>query len=339
MSNDLVTINNKELALLHGDGIVLIDAVMVRLAPILHEATLCAEDSQRCEKLFQTTSMGDDNRYLDYQKAKRELLMPRTRAVVTACQDLQELYYSSEGIDGALAVKILSVLYGAMVKVKNSDDNLPTLLREAAARFDPTRDAVGVALNMWEPVPRHPVVVILGAEELKANKVFSPAASEVAEAARKAYKKLGHRLKNMLRWVERLIEADLRLFHDERDEWRKAYQDVDSIKAAMDLIDLWQHSVKLSDEAIAELQKVGLILYRMQCKMEDPETWRNMCGGEDINPAYSDVLLDDDEPEPPPKLQKPVMPVLPWKVKKQMLKELAKARRANEEPTGEEEDQ
>ena len=271
---------------------------------------------------------------MGYLKAKRELLIPRTRAVVTACQDFRELYYSSEGIDGALAVKILSVLYGAMVKVKNSDDNLPTLLREAAARFDPTRDAVGVALKMWEPVPRHPVVVILGAEELKANKVFSPAASEVAEAARKAYKKLGHRLKDMLRWVERLIEADLRLFRDERDEWRKPYQDVDSIKAMIDLIDLWQCSVKLSDEAIAELEKVSHVLWRIQWKMEDPETWGNMYS-EDIDPVYSDVLLDEDvEPEPPPKLEKPVMPVVPWKVKKQILKESIKARRANEEPTG-----
>ena len=52
MSNDLVTINNKELALLRGDGIVLIDAVMLRLAPILHEATLCARGIRNAVRSF-----------------------------------------------------------------------------------------------------------------------------------------------------------------------------------------------------------------------------------------------------------------------------------------------
>lgn len=321
MSNDLVSINNNELALLPGSGRVLISAVMARINPMLREAALCAEQLQQCEERWRGQPIDG---YLGFLKLKRELLIPRTQAVVSKCQDLRALYYSGEGIEFTLVMKLLSVLYATLPKPKSSDDNVATMLKSTAALFDPTRDAVGVDLKMWELVPRHPVVVILGVESLIANNVFSPAASEVADECRKAYKKLGYRLNEMLRWVGTLIEADLRLFRDDRDEWRNAYQDVDSIKAAIALIDLWKRSVQHDEAELAELETVRLVLWRMQYKIEEPEVYEQMYG--DIEAAYSDVLYDGDvEDDPPPKLQPPAMPKLPWKIKRQMLKELIKA--------------
>jgi hypothetical protein len=144
------------------------------------------------------------------------LVKPDRKNVITADQ-------------AAVMVQALFSAIGGNKKTREDQGRLSACV----AMFDPTVSIIGEATELWDEVPRHPVIVALGIMHLLYEKqVFSPAPKELADAIRKAGNRLEYQLRNM-RWVcDQLVRAEEILFDHARDEWEAIYTTSERLDAA-----------------------------------------------------------------------------------------------------------
>jgi hypothetical protein len=107
-------------------------------------------------------------------------------------------------------------------------------LSACVAMFDPVVSIIGGATDLWDEVPRHPVIVALGIMHLLyEEQVFSPAPKELADAIRKAGRRLENRLYNM-RWVcDQRARAEEIVFDHAREDWAAIHTTSKSLEAAV----------------------------------------------------------------------------------------------------------
>lgn len=261
MSND-VTIMGTELAspLPGGKSVEIVNAPLRAIAPALRVAATCrpeldklwkAEESivstnemlsrkhdetytkkSKCGGLIASSSEANymflDLVRLEEARLTRETLLPRFVEVRRAYDVLSSVCDGEQDIDAPTALKMLSVLHRVLQKKK--DD--PVSLMAFASLFDPDVDSVGVSLNLWKEVPRHPVIVALAVQYLFHAQVFTPTPAELCDACRNVGGRLKARYRDTMQWMHQLSKADAELFETVRDEWASIYTTSESLAAA-----------------------------------------------------------------------------------------------------------
>jgi hypothetical protein len=129
-------------------------------------------------------------------------------------------------VSPADATAMLQFLFGAMGKRRNEE--AAAKLAACADIFSPASNALGSALRLWKPVPRHPVVLAIAVKQLMASKTFEPAEAELREALGKVHQRLQNLQSWTDRWLEKLDYADNTVFTFDRPAWEAAYADLDN---------------------------------------------------------------------------------------------------------------
>ena len=157
------------------------------------------------------------------------------------------------------ATAMLHYLFRAMGKRR--DDEAAAKLNACADVFSPASNALGHALGLWKPAPTHPVILALAINQLRAEKTFEPAKSELREALAKVEQRLSVHRGYLSQWLEKLERADAIVFAFDRPAWDAAYANVGwNVTAAMEEIAHFS-SVDESDDrrqALAELAEAKL---------------------------------------------------------------------------------
>jgi hypothetical protein len=161
--------------------------------------------------------------------AKRVLtrLLPRVPEIEATHSVLFEItmFEMSLGVGGisqAVAIAMLGVLYGALKRKADRDDNA-TLLIAAADMFNPVTQSLGESTRLWKPVSRHPAVLALAIKKLLASQVFSPSPSEIREAMTDVRRHLAMMDSRLGQWLERIDRADAIVFLSDRKAWDAIY--------------------------------------------------------------------------------------------------------------------
>jgi hypothetical protein len=247
MSTDLTTFDASPPALSRGRGVAAKSVAVVKalIAPYAD----AFEDGKLCEKIrysgnlvfddghggtrhfprIENTShslagMALASRVDNIARAKlaREILSPSYVLSIGKSIELLDSIVEPDRKDvitadqAAVMVQALFSAIGGNKKTREDQGRLSACV----AMFDPVVSIVGEATELWEEVPRHPVIVALGIMHLLyEEQVFSPAPKELADAIRKAGDRLENRLRNM-RWVcDQLARAEEIIFDHVRDEW------------------------------------------------------------------------------------------------------------------------
>jgi hypothetical protein len=124
------------------------------------------------------------------------------------------------------ASQMLTYLFAAMGK-RRGDDTTAKLLA-CADIFSPSSNALGAALDLWAPTPRHPAILALAIRQLMAAKVHEPAESELREALATVKQTIANQHHWVTQWLDVLERADRIVFRFDRPAWDAAYQAVDS---------------------------------------------------------------------------------------------------------------
>jgi hypothetical protein len=157
-------------------------------------------------------------------KTVHQMLLRYAPAIEEALERLGEITDPDEEalIKPKLAAQLVHTLFNAVVGKKRTDED-EEKLQACLLLFDPTVNDIGPATGLWREVPRHPVVVALAVLDLINKQVFSPAASELASACRRAHNRLSRQYQYMETIIKRLQCAEEILFDYARDEWAAIY--------------------------------------------------------------------------------------------------------------------
>jgi hypothetical protein len=165
-------------------------------------------------------------------------MLPRYAEVLAAQATLNAI--TCDGLHAApvpkaMALRMLSILFGALAKRKPDDGNAAALLLACADIFDPMGEAIGEITGFWDSVPNHPLVLALAIKRLLATQKFAPAPSEVRAAMADIGASLRMRTAFWLEpWLQAVAERDRLLFEQDRATWQQIYARVDSsVPAAM----------------------------------------------------------------------------------------------------------
>jgi len=119
-----------------------------------------------------------------------------------------------------MAMEMLGVLYGALSKRKKDED--ATAMMACADLFNPIDSILGESTGLWQPVPKHPLILALAVKARIAKSPFvSP--SELREEMIAVQKKLRLLFNGLERSLEWLRKADRYLFDHDRAAWEAAY--------------------------------------------------------------------------------------------------------------------
>jgi|RhiMethySRZTD1v2_1073278.scaffolds.fasta_scaffold295963_2 hypothetical protein len=234
MSNDVM------LPLLPGGQLVeRINKPLRIIAPALRVAASCYAHEKSLRKQFEKLyfSAPVPTAHLPYvriEEAKlyRTAMLPRAIEVRQAWNMLDAIRSGGQSIDTPTVMKMLSVLLKTLAKKKDAAVD-PMVLMSYASLFDEDIDSLGSSLNLWEEVPRHPVVVALAIQYLFHKQIFSPVPAELCNACRRVGEMLRQRRRQAAGWLVRLSEEDAYLFTHARDEWDAYYQDAESRQLAV----------------------------------------------------------------------------------------------------------
>jgi hypothetical protein len=124
------------------------------------------------------------------------------------------------------ATAMLAFLFGATGKRFNGE--ILIKLMSCASVFSDRSIALGSALSLWEPVPRHPVILALAIESLKAEQIYEPQEPELRAALTKLYERFSWRAWWVEQWISLFERADEIVFTFDRPAWDAAYAELDS---------------------------------------------------------------------------------------------------------------
>jgi hypothetical protein len=213
-----------------GDGLALINEMLdADVAKVLQTARQCQRDMQRNDCYLGGERGVWEAKFLDRAKLIHNALLARAGDVEDAYQALTILQMPPyQPIAYASAVKMLSVLFGALSKKKANDENTATLLSACADMFSPSSQMIGESLGLWKPVSDHPVVLALTIKKLIATHVFSPSPSELRDAMKLVCDKIGTLAAYAEQWLVLLDKADRVVFLFDREAWNAAYANMNS---------------------------------------------------------------------------------------------------------------
>jgi hypothetical protein len=170
--------------------------------------------------------------YVEKAKAYYRAALPRAAHVADAASFLKELRHPHEPITYAQANAMIHVLFASMTGKLREDAAAMIKLAACAEIFSPANNALGQALDLWEPVSTHPVSLVLAIKELKANRRFEPNEAELREALGKVETKNAGLERNAREWLTRLRQTDALMFATDRDGWSAAHAAADSAATA-----------------------------------------------------------------------------------------------------------
>jgi hypothetical protein len=168
-------------------------------------------------------------------------LLPKIAEITAASAALVGICGSLSTVSQPVAIKMLSVLFGALSKRKAdaSDENAAMLLAATADMFDPVSRSIGATTGLWKSIPAHPVVLALAIKQMLAKQVFQPAPAEVLEAMERARERIGYLMGWTLQALQLACRADAIVFEFDRPAWDATYTGIGSevAQAILDQLD------------------------------------------------------------------------------------------------------
>jgi hypothetical protein len=136
--------------------------------------------------------------------------------------------YEDDAITREHANAMLHFLFNSMGGKRHDKEVAMMKLAACSEIFSPASNTLGRALELWQPVPQHPVVLALAIKQLKASKVFEPEESELREALANVVGKVRKLERGVDQWIERMCDSDPMMFKIDRDGWQAAHAGTDA---------------------------------------------------------------------------------------------------------------
>jgi hypothetical protein len=226
MVDALIPMPGKGLALpssTKGGGLALINNALDQVAEPLHVLSQC---QQQCKNHL----MRSDDAAYD-PKAILNALLPDYPRVLAARNVLWEIalphiFTPEHPLTEPMAIAMLGVLFGALAKRSPDDESAATLLTVCADMFNPTN-------SLGNAVARHPAILAIAIKRILAREKWAPAPCELRAEIFWVRNALNGRLAWWVEpWIEKVEDADAKLFTSDRKVWANAYRSVHSCVAA-----------------------------------------------------------------------------------------------------------
>lgn len=170
--------------------------------------------------------------YVEKAKAYYRSALPCAARAAVAASFLRELRHPHVPITCGQATAMLHALFASMTGKLRQDEAAMAKLAGCVDIFSPASRALGRALDLWEPVPMHPVSLALAIKRLKASQTFEPSEVELREALGKVETESARLERAAREWLSRLRQTDALMFETDRDGWRAAHAGADSSATA-----------------------------------------------------------------------------------------------------------
>jgi hypothetical protein len=250
MSNDLSTFNASLPVSSRGRGVAAKSVALVKKS--VEPYAEAFETGRLCEKILYSGNLvfddghGNTRRFPRIDITSRWLVDGKSGAPESRARVIADAKLAREILSPSMVLSIGKSIEQLEAVVEPDDENVITTTQAAVmvqalfsaiggnkksredqgrlsacvAMFDPTVSIIGEATKLWDEVPRHPVIVALGIMHLLYEKqVFSPAPKELADAIRKAGRRLKGQLRDIRQVCEQLARAEEIVFDHAREEW------------------------------------------------------------------------------------------------------------------------
>jgi hypothetical protein len=213
-----------------GKGVAIVNALQHSLTFPVDVAVRCATAKVERQKQWMVRAKMEVGVYepgdsLLHEREFRLPLMDDAYAAATQLRPMlceSEVDYEEHVITRELALAVLPVLEATSKNTK-SDTNKAVWLASTLSMFIREIDRVGAALGLWKPVPRHPALLALAIGYLQRRQKWFPEQAEMYDALLLAKTKLGYKYSSLVRWLNDFDEADINLFHLDREKWQALY--------------------------------------------------------------------------------------------------------------------
>jgi hypothetical protein len=234
MKNDLAIVSGGGKALARPSakaGLAAINSPLEEIVGPLDVAVRCERFmAEQREYLGGAEPLSD--RYLDRARQVHASLLPNVAVVDEAYTALCKIIAPRHGelISYGLAVKMLSMLFGALSKRKSddADENARAVLAACAEMFDPISDSIGASTGFWKPLPKNPAVLALAVKKLLVAQIFTPSPCELRGAMREVHERINRRAGSLVEFLSLLNRADQTLFAFDRAAWAEHYVHVNA---------------------------------------------------------------------------------------------------------------
>jgi hypothetical protein len=214
------------------DGLALINHTLADISTIMAVSDRCATQMTQAPNSCSYLGAADemDARFLHRAKIVVQGYLCQYVSASSAYRQFLGIVMPSRAaeIPQPAAVKMLSVLYGALSKKKADDENAAMLMMACADMFGSMNDIIGASTHMWQPINRHPIVLALTIKRMLAREKWAPAPSELREEMILVRSRIGASAGRIEQWLSWIEKADVMVFTFDRAAWDGVYASLDT---------------------------------------------------------------------------------------------------------------